>query len=61
MDNAMSIVPVPPPTKVQLRDYFERTVRDAYAVGLTSIHDAATEPHEIEFYQEYVLRLFTLT
>ena len=52
----MSIVPVPAPTRAQLRDYFERTVRDAHAVGLTSIHDAATEPHEIEFYQEYVLR-----
>lgn len=57
----MSIVPVPSPTKAQLRDYFERTVRDAHAVGLTSIHDAATEPHEIEFYQEYVLGLFTST
>lgn len=55
----MAIVPVPAPTKAQLRDYFDRTVRDALAVGLTSIHDAATEPHQIEFYQEYVLGLFT--
>ena len=61
VDNAMSIVPVPAPTKAQLRDHFDRTVRDAHAVGLTSIHDAATEPPEIEFYQEYVLGLFTRT
>lgn len=53
----MAIVPVPAPTKAQLRDYFDRTVRDAHAVGLTSIHDAATEPREIQFYQEYVLGL----
>ncbi|KAF8553612.1 hypothetical protein OG21DRAFT_1477264 [Imleria badia] len=53
VDNAMSIVPVPLPTKAQLRDYFDRAVRDAHAVGLTSIHDAETEPHMIEFYQEY--------
>ncbi|KAH0834031.1 amidohydrolase family-domain-containing protein [Lanmaoa asiatica] len=59
VDNAMTIVPVPPPTKAQLRDYFDRTVSDAHAVGLTSIHDAATEPHEIEFYQEY-LRLYLM-
>ncbi|KAG8215284.1 amidohydrolase family-domain-containing protein [Butyriboletus roseoflavus] len=53
VDAAMAIVPVPAQTKAQLRDYFDRTVRDAHAVGLTSIHDAATEPHEIQFYQEY--------
>ncbi|KAI9571870.1 amidohydrolase family-domain-containing protein [Boletus coccyginus] len=53
VDNAMAIVPVPAPTKAQLLDHFERTVRDAHAVGLTSIHDAATEPHAIEFYKEY--------
>lgn len=61
VDNAMSIVPVPAPTKAQLREYFDRTVMDAHAVGLTSIHDAATEPHMIEFYKEYVLGLFAPT
>ena len=57
----MAIVPVPAATKAQLREYFDRAVRDALAVGLTSIHDAATEPHMINFYQEYVLGLFTPT
>lgn len=61
VDAAMDIVPVPALTKTQLRDYFDRTVRDAHAVGLTSVHDAATESHEIQFYQEYVLGLFTPT
>ncbi|KAG6370706.1 amidohydrolase 3 [Boletus reticuloceps] len=59
VDNAMAIVPIPAPTKSQLREYFDRTVKDALAVGLTSIHDAATEPHMIEFYQEY-LRLYLM-
>lgn len=61
VDTAMAIVPVPAPTKAQLRDHFDRAVRDAHAAGLTSIHDAATELREIEFYQEYVLRLSTPT
>ena len=43
----MAIVPVPAATKAQLREYFDGAVRDALAVGLTSIHDATTEPHMI--------------
>lgn len=55
----MSIVPVPPPTKAQLLDYFDRTVKDAHSVGLTSIHDAGAQPHMVEFFQEYVIEMFT--
>ncbi|KIJ60432.1 hypothetical protein HYDPIDRAFT_189993 [Hydnomerulius pinastri MD-312] len=55
IDNAMALIPIPPPTKAQLLEYFDRAVRDAHAVGLTSIHDAATEPHMIEFYQQYAV------
>ncbi|KAF8130389.1 amidohydrolase family-domain-containing protein [Boletus edulis] len=36
VDNAMAIVPIPAPTKSQLHEYFDRTVKDALAVGLTS-------------------------
>ena len=53
MDNAKRIVPTPTPTNAQLRDYFERTVRDAHAVGLTSIHDASTDLQAITFYKEF--------
>ncbi|KAF9238393.1 amidohydrolase family-domain-containing protein [Melanogaster broomeanus] len=52
VDNAMALIPVPAPTRTQLLEYFDRTVKDAHAVGLTSIHDAATEPYMIEFYQD---------
>ncbi|KAI6120257.1 amidohydrolase family-domain-containing protein [Pisolithus croceorrhizus] len=53
VDNAMSLIPVPPPSKADMLRYFDRTVSDALAVGLTSIHDAATEPDAVEFYRQY--------
>ncbi|KAH7882126.1 amidohydrolase family-domain-containing protein [Phlebopus sp. FC_14] len=53
VDNAMSLIPVPAPTKEQLLSYFHRTMEDALAVGLTSIHDAATDLASVEFYQHY--------
>ncbi|KIN96284.1 hypothetical protein M404DRAFT_16921 [Pisolithus tinctorius Marx 270] len=53
VDNAMSLIPLPPPSEADMQRYFERTVKDALAVGLTSIHDAATEPDAIEFYRQY--------
>ncbi|KIJ18210.1 hypothetical protein PAXINDRAFT_110729 [Paxillus involutus ATCC 200175] len=53
VDNAMALIPVPAPTRTQLLEYFDRAVKDAHAVGLTHIHDAASEPYAIEFYQQY--------
>ncbi|KAF9219325.1 hypothetical protein BS17DRAFT_789499 [Gyrodon lividus] len=53
VDNAMALIPVPAPTQTQLLEHFNRAVKDAHAVGLTYIHDAASEPHIIEFYQKY--------
>ncbi|KAI5990469.1 amidohydrolase family-domain-containing protein [Pisolithus albus] len=53
VDNAMSLIPLPPPSKADMLRYFDRTVKDALAVGLTSIHDAATEPAAVEFYRQY--------
>lgn len=52
VDNAMSLIPVPTPSNAQVLQYFERTMKDALAVGLTSIHDAATSLDDIEFYME---------
>ncbi|KAL4063973.1 amidohydrolase family-domain-containing protein [Scleroderma yunnanense] len=53
VDNAMSLVSLPPPSKEEISQYFDRAMKDALAVGLTSIHDADTEHYGIEFYKEY--------
>ena len=48
----MSLVPLPSLSKEEMSQYFDRTMKDAISVGLTSIHDAQTEPDTIEFYKE---------
>ncbi|KAI6013185.1 amidohydrolase family-domain-containing protein [Pisolithus microcarpus] len=51
VDKAKSLIPVLPPSKADMLRYFDRTVKDALAVGLTSIHDASAEPDAVEFYK----------
>lgn len=41
-------------TDAQRLRFFRRTVKDALAVGLTTIHDAATFVPDIEFFKRYV-------
>ena len=48
----MNLVPIPKWSAWQMRDYAERTVKDALSVGLTSIHDAATSLEEFELFRE---------
>jgi hypothetical protein len=52
LDNAMSLVPFPQRTPAQLREYFDKTMEDGLAVGLTSIHDASGEDQNVEFYKK---------
>ncbi|CDO70443.1 hypothetical protein BN946_scf184999.g84 [Trametes cinnabarina] len=52
VDAAMSLVPIPSWSASQMRDYAAQTVKDALAVGLTSIHDAATSLAEFELFQQ---------
>jgi predicted amidohydrolase YtcJ len=52
VDNAMALVPIPPWTEAQVKDYFDRAMKDALQHGLTSIHDAATRPDVIEFFMK---------
>ncbi|KAL1938928.1 hypothetical protein VTO73DRAFT_11081 [Trametes versicolor] len=52
VDAAMSLVPIPKWSEWQMRDYAERTVKDALAVGLTSVHDAATSLPEFELFKQ---------
>ncbi|KAI0668833.1 amidohydrolase family-domain-containing protein [Trametes maxima] len=52
LDAAQTLIPVPKWSEWQMRDYASRTVKDALAVGLTSIHDASTSLDELELFKE---------
>ncbi|KAF8901017.1 amidohydrolase family-domain-containing protein [Gymnopilus junonius] len=52
VDNAMSLIPIPPWTETQLSEFFDVTIKEALSFGLTSIHDADTKPKHIKFFQK---------
>ncbi|KAI0370838.1 hypothetical protein BV20DRAFT_994092 [Pilatotrama ljubarskyi] len=52
VDAAMSLVPIPKWSEWQMREYAGKTMEDALAVGLTSIHDAATSIEEFELFKQ---------
>lgn len=54
----MEFIPVPEWTDEQTAEYFDIAVRDAFSVGLTSVHDAMSTPHHIEFFRRYVVVIF---
>ena len=56
VDAAQSLVPVPKWSRQQMREYADRAIKDALAVGLTSVHDAATSVEEFELFKQYVPR-----
>jgi predicted amidohydrolase YtcJ len=51
LDNAQDLVPRPPPTEKQLLKRWSIMVKDAHAVGLTSVHDAGFSPISLKFFQ----------
>ncbi len=53
----MNLIDKPALTEAETREYYETTMRDALRVGLTSIHDAASFPKDIAFFQRHVLLL----
>lgn len=52
VDNAMELIPRPAQSERQMKDYFDLTMKDALAHGLTSIHDADSSPEKIEFFKK---------
>ncbi|KAF7321560.1 Amidohydrolase 3 [Mycena kentingensis (nom. inval.)] len=52
IDNAMGLVPVPPPSPEQTLEFFNAAVGEALKYGLTSVHDAATEPASVAFFKQ---------
>jgi len=51
LDNAQDLVPRPPPTEKQLLRRWAIMVKDAHAVGLTSVHDAGFSPISLKFFE----------
>lgn len=52
VDAAQNLVPVPKWSTEQMRQYAELAIKDALAVGLTSIHDAMTSVAELELFNQ---------
>ena len=52
VDNAMSLIPIPPWSEKQITEFFDLTMKQALSFGLTSIHDADTKPSHIAFFQK---------
>lgn len=48
----MSLIPKPPLSERMAREYFDVTMRDAVAHGLTSIHDADSQPEAISLFRK---------
>lgn len=53
MDNAMTLIPQPPWAPEQYVDFFNTAVAEALKFGLTSIHDAATDPGAVTFFKGF--------
>ncbi|KAF4568169.1 hypothetical protein EYR40_010434 [Pleurotus pulmonarius] len=51
VDNAMSLVPIPPWSEKDMDNYFTTAMADALAHGLTSIHDADSQPESIAYFK----------
>ncbi|KAG6911050.1 hypothetical protein DXG01_004564 [Tephrocybe rancida] len=52
VDNAMALIPIPEWTEERTNQFFETTMKDALAHGLTSIHDAMSSPEQISFFRK---------
>jgi hypothetical protein len=48
----MILIPRPPLSERRAREYFDVTMKDALAHGLTSIHDADSQPEAIYLFKK---------
>lgn len=51
LDNAQELLKQPELTETDLLRRFKVAVKDAHAVGLTSIHDAGLDPASLAFFK----------
>jgi predicted amidohydrolase YtcJ len=58
IDNAQDLIKKPPITEHDLIKRFNRTIRDAVASGLTSLHDAGFDPMSLKFFKRFVSLFF---
>ena len=54
VDNAMALIDIPIWTTQDMLKFFKTTSDEALAHGLTSVHDADTNPGFISFYKKLV-------
>jgi predicted amidohydrolase YtcJ len=54
LDNAQDLIQKPPLTDENLLKLFNRTIRDALSLGLTSIHDAGLDPMSLAFFKRSI-------
>ncbi|CAK5282431.1 unnamed protein product [Mycena citricolor] len=52
VDNAMALIPSPPWAPDQYSQFFETVAAEALKFGLTTIHDAATDPVSVAFFKQ---------
>lgn len=55
VDNAMALVPTPPWAPEQYSDFFNIAVAETLKFGLTSVHDAFTDPAAVAFFKGFVI------
>jgi predicted amidohydrolase YtcJ len=55
VDNAMTLIPRPPWAPEQYVNFFNTVVEEALKFGLTSIHDASTDPDAVAFFKGFVI------
>ena len=60
VDNAMALIDIPSWTTQDMLKFFKTTSEEALSYGLTSIHDADTNPRFIDFYKKFVFRSFVI-
>ena len=52
LDNAMALIPVPTWSLERMEKFYDKTMQLALEGGLTSIHDADTQPRMVELYMK---------
>jgi hypothetical protein len=56
----MTLIPQPPWAPEQYVDFFDAAVAEALKFGLTTIHDAATDPDAVAFFKGSLFFFFLL-
>ncbi|KAJ7287289.1 amidohydrolase family-domain-containing protein [Mycena rebaudengoi] len=59
-DYAMNLIPRPSWSPEQYTEFFNAAIAEALKYGLTSVHDAATDPGAVSFFKGFGIRLYLM-